>query len=225
MNELLHVFNIVAFTAFGAPVTLLELFGFITGGLTVWAVAKQYKWNWYVGAANAAAFVFLFFGVGLYADTLLQVVFLVMSFYGIYVWTFGGKQGKNTLKVRNTYVREIVISGALTIIATVVVAHLLHAETKSNVYWFDASILTLSMLATYGQTKKIIESWYVWIVVDVISIPLYFYKGLTLTALLYGVFLTLCIIGVVKWRKEKKEDDVLLSMAPTDTAKENEVIA
>lgn len=221
MSAVIEIFNIVVFTAFGAPVTLLELFGFITGGLCVWAVAKQYKWNWYVGAANAAAFIFLFFGVGLYADAFLQVIFLVMSFYGIYSWTFGGKgTAKNALPVRRVVSKELFILIPLTIAATVGVAHLLRAETDSNVYWFDGAVLTLSILATYGQTKKIVESWYVWIVVDLISIPLYFYKGLTLTALLYGVFLTLCFIGLVKWRSELAPKKTI-----TDTTRIAEVAA
>jgi len=202
MNAIVDFFNLVVFSAFGVPVTLLELFGFITGALCVWAVAKQYKWNWYVGAANGVAFAFLFFEVGLYADAFLQLIFIAMNIFGVFAWTFGGKDGKNTLRVRKVFGKEIGILLPLTAVATIGAAMFLHTQTDSNVYWFDAAVLTMSVLATYGQAKKILESWYVWIVVDVISIPLYFYKGLILTALLYGIFLTLCVIGLVKWRKD-----------------------
>lgn len=230
MDAIIALFNHPLFEAFGAPVTVLEVFGFVTGVLTVWALTKQYLWNWYVAALNAIAFLFLFFGVGLYADAFLQLIFLSISIYGVIKWRNGGDDGKNSLRVRNNTKREALVLLPLAALGIIGVATFLRTQTDSTVYWFDAAILILSVLATYGQSKKIIESWYVWIVVDIISIPLYFYKGLTLTALLYGIFLTLCIIGAYRWNKDKKEQGAKLSSTQNSPAErilageENEVV-
>ena len=63
----------------------------------------------------------------------------------------------------------------------------------------DALTTALSLAATYGQTKKLLESWWIWILADVIYIPLYIYKGLWLTSGLYAIFMILCVVGLRAW--------------------------
>lgn len=218
MQWLLDFFNIQLFTAFGVPVTIIETIGFITGGLCVWAVAKQYRWNYPVAILNGIAFLILFWGVGLYADSVLQIVFIILSVYGWIKWTYGGEKGKNTLPVKKVSRKEIVILTPATIILWVAISLFLHTQTDSTVYVLDGGIFALSILATYLQAKKIFEGWYIWILVDLISIPLYFYKGLALTGILYVIFLTLCVQGLFEWRKALKNRNITsLSVATTQT--------
>lgn len=217
MQAIIDLFTWQVFVAFGVPVTFLEIVGFITGAACVYAVAKQWTWNWPVAILNAIAFAFLFFSVGLYADAFLQLIFLVLSAYGWYKWTLGKPENAVKLPVRHATLNEKMILGLSTIVATCAVAIFLHTQTDSNVYVFDAAVLTFSILATYGQAKKIIESWWVWITVDVISIPLYFYKGLALTGILYIIFLALCIKGLYEWNRDLKaqpEDDEWETIEP-----------
>lgn len=214
MQWLLDFFNFPLFVAFGVPTTVLEVIGFITGGLCVWAIAKQYRWNYPVAVLNSIAFLFLFWSVGLYADAILQGIFIVLSVYGFIKWTYGGKAGTNTLPVRNITKKEIALFIPITLVATVAVALFLHTQTDSTVFVADGAILTLSVLATFLQAKKVFEAWWIWILVDVISIPLYFYKGLALTGILYMVFLTLCIQGLFEWRKSLRKQQTATA-APT----------
>jgi nicotinamide mononucleotide transporter len=86
--------------------------------------------------------------------------------------------------------------------ATVGVALWLSRRTDSPVPAWDASVLTLSLAATYGQARKLLESWWIWIAVDVLSIPLYLVRGLYPTAALYAVFLALCVVGLRSWMRE-----------------------
>ena len=84
---------------------------------------------------------------------------------------------------------------------TVLAASTLMAWTDSPAPWPDGSVLVLSLLATWAQARRRIESWVLWIVVDLISIPLYWSRSLPLTAILFAIFLVLCIAGLVSWSK------------------------
>lgn len=209
MNDFITLISSPAFSLIGTTVSWVELLGFITGALCVWAVARQKTWNWPVGIVNNLAFIVLFLGVGLYADAFLQVIFAIIAVYGWYNWTRGAKNTelKNDLPIRNLTDNELIWGFTAIILGTVLVGAALSFATNSTVPIPDAFILAASLAATYGQAKKIFQHWYVWIAVDVVSIPLYFSKGLALTAILYVGFLGLCIYGLIDWKKSMKAQE------------------
>ena len=203
MFDLLDVFQATAFSVFGEDVTVIEVIGFVTGALCVWAVTRQFVWNWPVGIANNVAFLILFVGAGLYADAILQVIFAAIAVYGWVLWTRRTSSTSRTVvEIRRATRGERYWGLGSTVALTAAAALLLGAATDSNVPLPDAFVLAASLLATWGQARKIIEQWWVWIVVDAVSIPLYASKGLWLTAILYTGFLALCIDGLRRWRIE-----------------------
>jgi nicotinamide mononucleotide transporter len=196
-------------TVAGQPVTWVEAFGFISGALCVWAVARQYSWNWPVGIASNVVFFVLFVGYGLYADAALQVAFLALGIYGWITWSRRGRViGMSTVPIRRVTLGEAINGILIAALTTAGVALLLMTFTNSTVPWPDAFVLAFSLLATWGQARKILEQWWVWIAVDVVSIPLYAYKGLWLTAVLYCGFLGLCVYGLRRWRAEYRADEL-----------------
>lgn len=222
MDAILGFFNFVVFEAFGAPVTMLEIIAFVAGAACVYGVAKQYQWNWPVAIINAVAFIFLFVGVGLYADALLQFVFIGLSVYGWIYWGSKGRSngaiGKSSVPVRHSTLVEAAILSVAASAAIVGVSLFLDSATNSTVPVFDAAILVGSLVATYYQAKKVVESWWIWIAVDIISIPLYFYKGLALTGILYMVFLALCIKGLIEWSRDLRKNRLVSDIAKIPTA-------
>jgi nicotinamide mononucleotide transporter len=90
----------------------------------------------------------------------------------------------------------------LTAAAIAAIAWLLSRHTDSPVPVADATVTGLSLAATYGQARKLVESWWIWIAVDVVSVPLYISRGLYPTAALYFVFGCLCVAGLRSWRRE-----------------------
>lgn len=204
LNALMGFFDITVFEAFSVPVTVIEIIGFVTGGVCVWLVAKQNIWNWPIGILNNAAFLILFIGAGLYADATLQIIFAVIAIYGWYKWTHAKGMELATLPVSYSTWKERSALFTLTALATIAgVTGLLHL-TNSDVALWDTLILTMSLAATYYQAKKHIDSWFIWIAVDVISVPLYFSRGLVLTSILYFIFLCICIKGLIDWKKDYK---------------------
>ncbi len=190
-----------AFQLFGVDVRWSEVLGDVTGAACVYLVARQHVLNWPLGLANNAFWALLFFHSKLYADATLQVIFFALGIYGWGVWSRRGPGREPELKVRRTTAREWAWLGGAAVPATAVATVLLARFTDSPVPFWDSLVLTLSLVATYGQANKLLESWWVWILVDVISVPLYLSRGLYPTAALYGVFLLLCIKGLREWRR------------------------
>ncbi len=208
MNHLIAWMNSPAFALFGTPVSWIEVIGFVTGAACVYGVARQKLWNWPLGILNNICFIILFLGAGLYGETVLQLIFATVAVYGWYNWARGnaGTVGKNDLPIRDASRKETLIGLGATAAGTAVIAMVLTHGTDSQVPWPDAFVLTASLLATYGQAKKIFQHWYVWILIDVVSIPLYFSRGLTLTAVLYLGFLFLCVYGLIDWRRTRSTE-------------------
>jgi nicotinamide mononucleotide transporter len=190
-----------AFTLFGAPTSWAELFGFISGAVCVWLVARANIWNWPVGIINAVFFFLLFGTAGLYADAGLQIVYVVLGVYGWWAWTHGGPKS-DRLPISRITGNQWVALAAIGVAATGTLTLLLDAATPSTVPFFDAVTTVLSLLATWGQARKKLEAWWLWIAADVIYVPLYLYKGLTLTAILYVGFAALCVYGLTVWTRQ-----------------------
>ncbi|MFD7628313.1 nicotinamide riboside transporter PnuC [Streptomyces sp. NPDC059851] len=179
-----------------------EVLGFATGALCVWLVARQHIANWPVGIANNVFFAVLFTQAGLYADAGLQIVFIALAAYGWWSWTHGGGPGTaGALPVRRTTPTEWAALAAAGAVGVLALTLLLDRATDSTVPFWDALTTGLSLTATYGQCRKLVESWWLWIAADLVYIPLYAYKGLYLTAALYVGFLALCVAGLVGWRR------------------------
>ncbi|MEJ8656325.1 nicotinamide riboside transporter PnuC [Streptomyces sp. MS1.AVA.4] len=202
LADVLGPLQLPLFTLLGTPVSWTEVLGFGSGALCVWLVARQHIANWPLGIANNVFFVLLFTQAGLYADAGLQVVFIALAGYGWWAWTHGGGPGSDALPVRRTTRTEwtwLLTAGA---VGTLGLTLLLDRATDSTVPFWDALTTALSLTATYGQCRKRLESWWLWIAADVVYVPLYAYKELYLTSLLYLGFMTLCVLGLRGWTRE-----------------------
>ncbi|MCH7232812.1 nicotinamide riboside transporter PnuC [Glycomyces sp. L485] len=201
------------FTLLGTSVTWTEVLGFGTGALCVWLVARQHIANWPLGIANCLLFILLFSQAGLYADAGLQLVFISLGVYGWWNWVRGGGPGADTLPVRRTTRNEWVVLGAAGVAGLAGIIWLLVTATDSTVPFWDALTTVLSLMATYGQCRKRLESWWLWIAADIVYVPLYAYKGLFLTSLLYIGFMALCVTGLVNWRRSMAADHERVEVA------------
>ncbi|MFD3728230.1 nicotinamide riboside transporter PnuC [Streptomyces sp. NPDC058671] len=190
------------FTVLDTPVSWTEVLGFGSGALCVWLVARQHLANWPIGIANNLFFVLLFTQAGLYADAGLQIVFIILAVYGWWTWTHGGGPGSDALPVRRTTRTEWTWLLTAGVVGTLALTLLLDRATDSTVPFWDALTTALSLMATYGQCRKRLESWWLWIAADVVYVPLYAHKELYLTSLLYLGFMTLCVLGLRGWTRD-----------------------
>jgi len=177
-----------------------EIFGFLTGAASVLLAVRESAWNWPVGIANTVLFLFLFWHAKLYADALLQVVYIVISIFGWWNWIRGG-EGRTELPISRTKARSAIALAAITALATAFIAALLRRYSDSAVPLWDGLTTALSLTAQYMLSRKLLENWFVWMTADVIYVALYCYKSLYLTGVLYVVFFAMCVAGYIGWRK------------------------
>ena len=152
------------------------------------------------GIISTALYIYICLNAKLYADMGINAYFMVMSIYGWYIWS--------EMKPKDTVERPILRlrrdAYAPTLLALIgifgVLVFVLVRFTDSDVPYVDAFTTSLFVVGMYFMAKKIMEHWWLWIVGDLISVPLYMYKGLGLTSFQYAVFLIIAIQGLREWR-------------------------
>jgi nicotinamide mononucleotide transporter len=184
------------FEILGEPVTWAELAGFVTGIACVALAVAQRIETFPIGIANNVFFIVLFADARLYADMALQLIYIVLGFMGWWVWF---TRTRGPLEVSRASLRLLVVTGVAVIAATLVLVPVLRAAHGAAPGW-DAATTSMSLGAQLLLNLKRLETWFVWIAVDVIYVPLYLSRDLNLTALVYLVFLALCIQGWREWR-------------------------
>ncbi len=199
LESVVTALNQPALTVWAYPMSWAEVLGFATGLLCVWLVGRRHILNFPVGIANCALLFLLFFEARLFADAGLQLVFILLGFQGWWLWSRGIREDGLAVS-RLDRDHWIGVLGASVMLTGCL--YLLLTWAKGSVPLADALITSLSLSAQWLLNRRKLESWYFWVVVDLISIPLYAYKQLYLIAVLYGVFLGLCVMGLRAWRQE-----------------------
>jgi nicotinamide mononucleotide transporter len=198
------------------PYSLTETLGFVTGAACVYLVVKQSIWNFPLGIANNLFFLVLFFNARLYGDAGLQVVYILLGVQGWYWWLYGGQQ-RAPLRIAHATRLTLSLLAVLVLLGTLGLILALRAA-RGAAPALDAFTTVLSLAAQYLLNRKAIENWYAWITADVLYIYLYLARGLHLTAVLYFVFLGLCLVGLVSWRRALIQQRMLEPAGPAEEA-------
>lgn len=197
---------------FGQPTDWIMFLGVVTGGLAVLFLAlNKAVAGWTFGVINAVFFIILMTQYKLYADTLLNVYYFFTSAAGLYFWTRGRKTNSGEKKpalITHLNLKGYVLAAIPVLLFTVGFGYFLETQTDSTYVYVDSFTTGLSLMGQYLLARKIFDNWYLWILADVIDIWLYVEKELVGVALLTGVYLGLCIMAVVKWRKVEANEKV-----------------
>jgi len=136
---------------------------------------------------------------------LLQVYYLIISIYGWWAWRHGSvktNDRKNDLKIKRLTIRTSVRISAVTLLIFALMWYVLDNFTDSPVPLWDAIITTLSVVATWMLTRKILEQWHVWIIANAIAIAVYVFKGMYPTVILFIVYFVMAVEGLREWKRD-----------------------
>jgi nicotinamide mononucleotide transporter len=146
----------------------------------------------------------IFYDAKLYADMGLQGIFFAFSIYGWYAWTKGTQDyspDSSPLKVQQSTAKEMSIGIVTALSFALLLGYVLQNQTDADYPYIDSVLASLSLLAQLFQTRKRLENWYLWIIIDAAYILIYTQKVLYLSAFLYSIFLILAIQGSIEWKK------------------------
>lgn len=180
---------------------ILQIVGTTLGLIYLWLEYKANIWVWVVSALMAINHGTLYLNSGIYADAAMQLYYLLAAIYGLVVWKRNSKDEKSG-SIKHTPVRWILPLVAVYAVLHVVIYFVLTQFTDSSIPFLDSMSTALCVVATWMLSRKLVEQWLVWLVVDMISVGLYFYKGIPLTALLYTLYCVLAVAGYMRWRRE-----------------------
>ena len=183
----------------------VEILGVIIGFIYLWLEYKASIYLWLTSIIMPAIYLFVYFDAGLYADVAINIYYLIIGVYGWMSWRYGISRKNGTekydLKISHTSRRQWLRLLIAYIVIHFAISFTLINFTDTDVPWFNGLTSSLSIVGMWMLAKKLIEQWIVWFVVDILSVALYFYKGLEPTALLYLVYAIVAILGYKKWNK------------------------
>lgn len=183
----------------------VEILGVIIGFIYLWLEYKASIYLWLTSIIMPAIYLFVYFDAGLYADVAINIYYLIIGVYGWMSWRYGISRKNGTekydLKISHTSRRQWLRLLIAYIVIHFAISFTLINFTDTDVPLFNGLTSALSIIGMWMLAKKLIEQWFVWFVVDILSAVLYFYKGLEPTALLYSVYAIVAILGYKKWNK------------------------
>ena len=165
---------------------------------------RQNIWCWFFAAVSTAIFVYLFLQAKLYMESILNIFYFAMALYGWYIWYFG--------RVGNAELPVSVWSRSIHAVALVVIAaislttgYLLDRFTDAAFPYVDSVTTWGAVWATFLVARKVLENWWYWLVIDVVSVFIYWARDLQLTSLLFVIYVMLVPIGLLNWTRSYRE--------------------
>lgn len=179
----------------------LEWFAVILSALSVWLTVKQNIWCWPVGLVGVLLLGWVFRDAHFYSQMALQGVYGVLQLYGWWQWTRPDdvREARKVSLLDPSRVSLGLLAGLL---VSVALGSAMSTWTDGEQPWLDASLAGFSLVAQWWMAQKRVQCWVLWIVIDLVSVGLFLWQGLYLTAGLYALFTLLAIQGLREWRRD-----------------------
>ncbi len=181
----------------------LELVAALFGVANIILIIRRSVWNYPFALVMVSLYFYIFLGLKLYSDAGLQVFFFAVNLYGWREWRQNAAEEGviHVLRLSRTQ-HALWIAGS--VIAILSWGTAMAQWTDASYPYWDAAVAMLSVAGQILMTRRYIENWHWWIVVNMISIPLYYIKASYATVGLYALFLIFAILGLAEWRKAER---------------------
>ncbi len=181
----------------------LEIIGLFSGLLCVWLLIRENVLTFPIGLIYAVVTVVVVARANLFADVLLNLYYVIMNAYGWYFWIYGARERRTSEVLLVAWVPKTqwpLIVGVI-VLGTVLMGLYFSTQTEASLPYPDSFTTVASFVAMWMSAKKYLESWILWLVIDVIQVGLYIVKGIEAYALLYLIYLFMAVYGWLQWRR------------------------
>lgn len=182
--------------------SVLQIAGFTLGMLYLWLEYRADIRLWIVGLVMPLVHGALYFDSGLYADASMQAYYVLAGLYGWLVWRNAPRYKSGTVCIGHTPLGTVPALVAVYLAAHAVIYLLLARFTNSTVPFWDSLTTAASIVAMWMLSRKYVEQWLVWLGIDLVTLGLYIYKDIPLTATLYAIYSAMAVTGYLRWRKQ-----------------------
>ena len=179
--------------------TLAEGTAVILAVLYLLLAVRQHILCWLCWIISSCLYLYVMYEAGLYMESMLQIFYIIMGFYGWSQWNRSGDQG--SFQVNRWSPLNHLIAIAVILMLTFASGQVLELYTEAAMPFIDALTTWGAVVTTYMVAKKLLENWIYWFVIDSISIYLFVSRELYFTAFLFLVYLFIIVIGYRSWRE------------------------
>ena len=181
----------------------LETIGLLSGLLCVWLLIKQNIFTFPIGLVYALVTVVVVFNERLYSDVLLNFYYVLMNGYGWFYWLRGGQERRVGQYLKVCSIPPEIIKWVLLVVGlgTIAMGWFFNNYTNAELAYADSFTTVSSFVTMYLSAKKYLESWLLWVVIDVVQVVLYLLKGIELYAFLYLIYLYMAYVGWNAWKQ------------------------
>jgi nicotinamide mononucleotide transporter len=197
-------FLLDGFTVGLQQMTWLEAVAVVFGIASVFYSMREHIWVYPTGIVSTLIYVWICLQYKLYADMGINAYYFSMSIFGWYVWTHP-KEGQKVLPVTWLKPSGWAISIGIFLASYLTLYLVLSRFTDSDVPYWDSFTTASAFVGMWLMAKKKVENWIAWIITDLVSVPLYFHKGLILTSFQFLFFTILATLGLIAWIKSAKQ--------------------
>jgi nicotinamide mononucleotide transporter len=183
-------------------ITAPEVLANVFNAASIVLAGRNSAHTWWTGIIGCILFGWVFFGAKLYADTTLQVFFVITSVLGWLNWQNPRRQSE--LPIRNVKPRTLFVMLLVGVLVAASYAWLLHRFTDAYAPVLDSIVLVFSVIAQLLLMARRLETWWFWLLVNSIAVPLFATRGLFLTAVLYTGFWFNALVSLRHWRQLSK---------------------
>lgn len=196
-------FLLEGFAAGLQAMTWLEAIAVFFGIASVFYSMREHIWVYPTGIVSTLIYVWICLEYKLYADMGINAYYFSMSIYGWYIWTHP-KENQSVLPVTWLKPKGWLVAGLIFLASYGILSFVLSNFTDSDVPYWDSFTTASAFVGMWLMAKKKVENWIMWIITDLVSVPLYFYKGLILTSFQFLFFTVLAFLGLFAWIKSAK---------------------
>jgi nicotinamide mononucleotide transporter len=186
---------------------LLEAAGVFLGVLYLVLAIRESLWCWPAAFLSSALTVVVMFDARLYSEAALNVFYAGMAIYGWYQWRYGGR-GRGDLPIGVWPLRTHALAIGGSVVLAAVIGWLMSRYTAAAFPYLDAFVTVASLVTTYMVARKILENWLYWLVVDSLSLYLYWQRDLDLYVGLFALYLVLATLGLIRWHRDWRAQPV-----------------